>query len=119
SFFEIVDWDDGRALVILSHNVIIGSHYLAIIDANTLPKEKDINKAIYQIQRDKYLANEMSHDAFYCCLSDFIDLTDGMIPVSNERIKASTDPHYNDISLGTWDSMHYCVKQQAYAKGLA
>ena len=35
--FEVVVWNDGRALVIIQHGVIIGSRYLGIIDATTIP----------------------------------------------------------------------------------
>ena len=37
-YFEVVGWDDGRALVVLQHNAIIGNHYLAVIDAATIPE---------------------------------------------------------------------------------
>lgn len=40
--FEIVVWGgdhEGEALVILQYNQIIGSHYLAVIKADTIPKE--------------------------------------------------------------------------------
>lgn len=39
--FEAVVWDDGRALVIARYGQIIGSHYLAIIDASTIPVAED------------------------------------------------------------------------------
>ena len=35
--FNIVTWDDGRALVVAQYSQIIGSHYVAIIDASTIP----------------------------------------------------------------------------------
>lgn len=38
--FQVHVWDDGRALVCLEHGQIIGSHYLAIIDAKTIPTFK-------------------------------------------------------------------------------
>lgn len=34
---EVIVWDDGRALVVASHNQIIGSVWLAKIDASTIP----------------------------------------------------------------------------------
>lgn len=36
--FEVRFWDDGRALVSISHGVIIGSHYLAVIDSASVPQ---------------------------------------------------------------------------------
>lgn len=38
--FNVVIHDDGRALVILQHGQIIGSHWLAFIDAATVPTFK-------------------------------------------------------------------------------
>jgi len=35
--FEIIHWDEDRALVLCSHSVIIGSVWLAIIDPSTVP----------------------------------------------------------------------------------
>lgn len=40
-FFEIVDRGEGDALVIVSHNKIIGSRWLAMIDASTIPEIAD------------------------------------------------------------------------------
>jgi hypothetical protein len=37
-YFEAHIWDDGRALVTAQYNQIIGSAYLAIIDAKTIPE---------------------------------------------------------------------------------
>ena len=36
--FEVVRWPDGRALVLISHGKIIGSRWLGIIDADTIPE---------------------------------------------------------------------------------
>lgn len=38
--WEIVEWQDGRALVLCHHSTILGSVWLAIIDAKTIPKEE-------------------------------------------------------------------------------
>lgn len=35
--FEIIRWDDGRALVVLKYGQIIGSRWLAMIDAGSIP----------------------------------------------------------------------------------
>ena len=40
-YFEIVEWSsDNLALVIVKHNAILGSRYLALIDASSLDKVK-------------------------------------------------------------------------------
>ncbi len=39
--FEAVVWDDGRALVLAQYNQIIGSRYLAVIDAASIPAEAE------------------------------------------------------------------------------
>ncbi len=69
-------------------------------------------------ERARYMAHEITHQAYYLWLSDFIGLTDSLIPASNERVKRSTDPHLNDISIHLWDSMHYTVQRIAFQKGL-
>jgi hypothetical protein len=35
--WEVIVWDDGRALVVCSHSSIIGSVWIAKIDASTIP----------------------------------------------------------------------------------
>jgi hypothetical protein len=37
--FQVNIWDDGRALISAQHSKIIGSYYLAIVDATTVPVE--------------------------------------------------------------------------------
>lgn len=57
------------------------------------------------ITREQYLRGEFSHREYY---SQFV--TQGVkdkvlyrLPI--ETLKASTDPHFNDIQLSIWDSM--------------
>lgn len=38
--FRVVVWDDGKALVMAEYSQIVGSRYLAIIDAATIPVGK-------------------------------------------------------------------------------
>jgi hypothetical protein len=115
--FEVIVWDDGRALVTLQYSQIIGSHYLAIIDAKTIPQPPTPREE-QQAQRDRYMNKEISHEEYYCWLSDFIGLPESLIPASNETVKKSTDPHLNDIPLHCWDHMDPVVRQYATAKKL-
>lgn len=81
-------------------------------------EEKAANRELQQKQRAAYMAGELSHDAYYLWLADFVGLADTLIPVSNERVKASTDPHLNNIPLNLWDGMDCWARPAAYAKGL-
>jgi hypothetical protein len=38
-YFSVVDWDDGRALIVAENNNIIASRWLGIIDASTIPNK--------------------------------------------------------------------------------
>lgn len=76
------------------------------------------NKEIVNDKRAAYLNHDITHEEYFCWLADFIGLTDGMIPVSNERIQASHDPHLNDISLMIWDNSHRSVQCQAWKKNI-
>jgi hypothetical protein len=38
-FFEIIKWDEKRALILCRYNTIVGSVWLAIIDPNTIPNK--------------------------------------------------------------------------------
>lgn len=40
--FEVIEWDDGRALVTLQYGQIIGSHWLGVIDAKTIPVKQEV-----------------------------------------------------------------------------
>jgi len=35
--FKVIPWNDGRALVLIEYGMILGSRYLGIIDADTIP----------------------------------------------------------------------------------
>lgn len=37
--FQLIQWNDDEALIILQHSMIIGSRWLAVIDPRTIPKE--------------------------------------------------------------------------------
>lgn len=76
------------------------------------------NKEIFQKERDRYMSHEITHRQFYLWLSNFIGLSDNLIPVSNDRIKASNDKYLNDIPLGVWDRMDGIVRHYAYQRGL-
>lgn len=39
-YFEVIEHENGWALVIAQYNLIIGSHWIAYIDASTLPEER-------------------------------------------------------------------------------
>ena len=38
-FFELIQWDDKEAVILMSHNKIIGSRWLAVIDPSTIPAD--------------------------------------------------------------------------------
>ena len=40
-YFRVVVWENGEALVMAEYNQIIGSSYLAVIDAATIPTKAD------------------------------------------------------------------------------
>jgi hypothetical protein len=62
------------------------------------------------ITRKQYMNNEYSHEEYY---GQF--LTPGLIEavgrrIGVERIKKSTDPHFNDITLTAWDHLRELVQ---------
>ena len=73
----------------------------------------------YQSQRRLYLTDKISHDDFYLWLSDLVGLTEGYLPVSLEKIRASKDPHLNDIPLSLWDGKHQKVRYKAIKAGFS
>jgi hypothetical protein len=81
-------------------------------------KEKAGNKGLLAAQRLRYLNHELSHDEYYLWLSGWIGLADGLIPATDEKVRASTDPHLNDIPLRAWDAVHGIVRGRANAKGI-
>ncbi len=38
-YFELIQWNDDEAVIICSHNTIIGSRWVAVIDPSTIPTE--------------------------------------------------------------------------------
>ena len=58
-----------------------------------------------------------AHRVFYAWLVDVLGITDDYVPVSVERLRASSDPHFNDIPLATWDGRHNLVQTKARAVG--
>jgi hypothetical protein len=82
------------------------------------PEEKAGNKELLATQRKRYLDRELTHDEYYLWLSDWLGLTDSIIPATDETVRASTDPHLNDIHLYAWDCMHGIVQCHARARGI-
>jgi hypothetical protein len=52
-----------------------------------------------------------AHADYYEWLSDFIGLTDNLIPFTAAQVDASTDEHLNDLPLRQWDAMDGFVRQ--------
>lgn len=82
------------------------------------------NQEIYNARRAEYMeahskewnargSGSEAHQAFYLWLSDWLGLPASLIPATVEEVKASTDPHLNDIPLHRWDRMHDCVRRYA------
>jgi hypothetical protein len=60
-----------------------------------------VSKKEVQFTRKQYMDGDVSHDEYY---GQFV--TDGVIRLlDQERVKASTDPHFNDIPLHRWDQL--------------
>lgn len=72
----------------------------------------------HDAKRKQYLASEISHSEFYLWLADSIGIRIHDLPVKIERVKASTDPHLNDIPLQLWDRMDYLVRRLAVQHGM-
>lgn len=70
-------------------------------------------------QRSLYMSGQITFAEFYLWLGEFIGVRAKQLPVSLDRIRASTDEHLNDIPLNMWDRQDHVVRQRAYAKGLA
>lgn len=71
-----------------------------------------------QAQRKRYMNGEITHQEYYLWLADLIGATVRDIPVSLNRLAASTDTYFNDIPLSTWDRQHYHMKAKAMRAGL-
>lgn len=81
------------------------------------------NYETVQKERARYMAKEISHQEYYCWLSDFVGLTDGNLPriATPERVKsalASGDEHLNTILLQSWDGRDPGVRSAAARAGV-
>lgn len=62
------------------------------------------------ITRKDYMARQELHHAYYM---QFVNPTVTSIVISGvrpEKILTSTDPHFNDIPLATWDRLESLIK---------
>lgn len=76
-----------------------------------------ITQADLDTERARYMDREITHAEYYEWLADAIGVTTANLPVSLDRIRASTDEYLNDIPLHRWDAMDFTVRH--YARGLA
>jgi hypothetical protein len=79
----------------------------------------------YTEQRNDYVHNykgddagAQAHHAFYLWLADRLGVTLRHVPASLEELRASTDPHFNDIPLARWDRMDPIIRGHAISYGL-
>lgn len=66
--------------------------------------------------RADYMQNRCTHREYYV---QFV--SDGIcnlvrLHIGEERIKSSTDPHFNDIPLRLWDSLDYSMRAMCASK---
>lgn len=81
--------------------------------------DQEQSKQLAQDQRAAYLAGTLTQQDYYCWLADFVGISNGMIPASNQRIKACVDPDLNGIPLFRWQALDSYARRMAEAKGLA
>lgn len=84
----------------------------------TREEEKTANKLTLAAERQRYMDGQITHDEYYIWLSDWIGLRDNLIPATSTEVRASKDPHLNDVQLSRWDQMDYAVRQHANTKGI-
>lgn len=72
----------------------------------------------YNAKHQEYLNGIISHAEFYTWLADEIGITVGNLPVTLDRIRASTDEHLNDITLRLWDNQDGIVRHKAVRAGM-
>lgn len=64
--------------------------------------------------RQDYMASRVSHDTYY---GQFV--TAAVMDLLNERlrqrVRGSTDPHFNDIALQTWDNLVPHIPEDVWA----
>ncbi len=75
------------------------------------------NQEIIDRKRAQYLSGAVSHEEYYLWLADSLGIGAWALPVSIETLRKSTDPHFNDITLWTWDKQHETVRRAAGAGG--
>ena len=64
--YQIVQWDDGRALVLVRYSQILGSRYLAIIDGKTVWRAGKQHCCVCHKNEDFGILNSMPGNEFYC-----------------------------------------------------
>ena len=69
-------------------------------------------------QRTRYLNHEITHEQHFTWLGEFIGANKKHLPVSQDTINESTDPHLNDIPLKLWDNQDPVIRHLANVKGL-
>lgn len=78
--------------------------------------ETEKNRKLLAEKRAEYMSGAVSHRDYYLWLSGWLGLPQSLIPVTKERVDASTDPHLNDTPLVLWDRMDPAVRSYADAK---
>lgn len=68
--------------------------------------------------RKEYMDGKITHQDYYMKIAEMIGVSKRHLPVSEERIKKSTDEHLNDIPLIEWDNMHPIIHSRANRAGL-
>ena len=68
---------------------------------------------VWERMRNRYMDHKITHYHYYLWLSDKLGLYDGLIPFTSDQVKASTDPHLNDLPLRAWDNMDAIVRARA------
>ena len=97
-------------LVSLKHAV---SKAWANIDVLLKQRHDELPKLIETCKQ--YMAHEVDHHAYYSQFDrPLVDLVGRVIGV--DRIKASVDPHFNDIPLHRWDALHGLILQAQGAR---
>ena len=72
----------------------------------------------YNEKRRQYMEREITHEDFYCWLADAIHVSEPMLPCTLDEVRASIDPHLNDIALARWDRMDTIVRRMAVSHGM-
>lgn len=77
---------------------------------------RDINEH-YNENRKLYMDGKMTHDDFYCWLADRLGVTIADLNVTTDKLLASKDEHFNDISLTLWDRNDSYIRLRAQREG--